>query len=85
MRKHVNLKAYDNLYYNQGQADMDGVMVTVSRQALSEVLNDYSRMLDKLHNMEIFLSATDSYEIYRGKSSEFHEGYSKALKDVWID
>jgi hypothetical protein len=33
--------AYKQLRFHQRQADMEGIFVTVSRQALDEVLDDY--------------------------------------------
>lgn len=36
--------ASENLRNNQKQADMDGCMVQVSRQAVDEVLAEYDRM-----------------------------------------
>lgn len=40
--------AYDTLRNHQEQADMDGVMVKVSRQALDEILDEYDEMLSLL-------------------------------------
>lgn len=39
-------RATDNLRDNQGQLDMDGVEVRVSRQAVCETLEQYAELLD---------------------------------------
>lgn len=58
-------KALENLKSNQTQADADGVMVTVSRQALDEVLAQYVLLFDALKDAAGHLDYVgygDSYE-----------------------
>jgi hypothetical protein len=38
------MDAYDHLRNHQKQADIDGTLVAVSRQALNEVLDDYDKL-----------------------------------------
>lgn len=46
------MTAIENLHNNQQQADMDGVMVTVSKQALDEALAELERRADLIEAMD---------------------------------
>ena len=48
----MNSPAFENLRDNQHQADMDGVMVTVSRQAVEEVLTEYTTLAQQNAELE---------------------------------
>lgn len=70
--------ASDNLRSNQEQADFDGTMVRVSRQAVEETLAEYDTMLEALRTIGGVLSSRKQIQ----SDDELWAAYSQVIAAV---
>lgn len=71
-------EAIDNLTNHQGQLDMDGTMVAVSRQALDEVLT-FIRAQPKYKRVDL---DADVLHGWKQGHNPFQDGYNDAIAEI---